>query len=95
MRQLVSAFVLASVVLLAPAVAAADQFDTVDKVEPVGTRLTITGMKNGAVARTEYGFNNADALADCKRFALIALTKPGKYSFTIAPYSYCTLALKP
>jgi hypothetical protein len=71
-------------------------FVTVDSVEVVTSRLTITGIEQGASApSTQYVyFSSPSSTSDlgsadlqaCHRMALLAMSKPGQYLLTLRPY---------
>jgi hypothetical protein len=76
-------------------------FDTVDAVQIdypsgiAGRTLTVTGIVAGGTAPVTYTFNfpnysdsqNADLVGRCERFALITMSKPGKYQLAFGPYN--------
>jgi len=103
MRPIFAACLIASLAsLAAPPVAAAptpvDVYDTVDSVENQSLYLLVTGMKNGSKqsVQTEYEVDDPEARADCKRYAVLALSKPGKYTFSVinSGARYCRLTAK-
>ncbi len=64
-------------------------YDTVDAVEVLDNRITITGIAAGGSVPVELTFTILDvpgsttgaAAARCDRLALLAMAKPGKYQF--------------
>lgn len=97
-------------VLVAPAVAQAQTapmsytFTTVDAVEMTGYFLVVTGVQSGDSAPTtvKVGFSyisdlgaNQGFAAACERKALLAMTKPGQYLFSLkaGSWSWPTCAL--
>jgi hypothetical protein len=85
-------------VLAAPAAAMATDYQSIERVEridanqlsiyatPVGKSQSVQFYVNGG----DYDVNRANA---CERYALIALTHPGRFLFTIDDYnSQCSLA---
>lgn len=97
-----------SLLLLPAAPASADDssaahvYDTVDRVQSGFNQITITGIINGQSTPTTltYAVETAgvgDPPARCDRFALLAMSKPGKFQFatvlasTLGPTFYCAL----
>ena len=97
MRHFVPAFALASMMLVGGAgSASADPspvpttYTTVDSIETSGNSyITITGIRGldqaatTIVYRIAQGSQPQDAAARCDRFALLAMSKPGKYIFEV------------
>jgi hypothetical protein len=88
-----------SATILPAASAAADVvFATVDAIElPASPNLRITGIVEGSTVPTTdyYRLNN---LERCERFAMLAMSKPGKYRLTLvymgSSYYNCKLSLR-
>lgn len=93
MRALVVAVLTAAAI---PAVAAADTYTVVNEVAPERSggyiQLRIEGVVGGATQRETYrvpasgtGGDSPNDAEICVRFATLAMTKPGRYQFTITP----------
>ena len=78
--------------LLSTAPASADEasvghvYDTVDRVESGPDRITITGIIAGQSAPTTLTYfvdahGAGDPAGRCDRYALLAMSRPGKYQF--------------
>lgn len=84
------ATMLLSTVLLtiAPRLAAADvTYDTVDAVQPNNdTIIQVTGIRSGdgEPSTVVYSFFDNTLTERCVRFALLAMSKPGKFQLVIA-----------
>jgi hypothetical protein len=84
------ALALATTTLSAAPVAHADPpsttvFDAVDMVQGESSRLTVTGLVAGqptTKAWLIYG-SSGDGALRCERMALLAMSKPGKYTFSV------------
>jgi hypothetical protein len=104
---------IASLILAIPQPAAATittEFDTVDAVEIANNSsnsylVIVTGIRTGESAPTTQTFgvtnstNSDDSrVRQCERFAVLAMSKPGKYRFGIGGGSYssggCKLTLR-
>jgi hypothetical protein len=75
---------LGALILVAPLTAGATDLVTVDKVERhTGNYLVVTGIASGGSHSDVYQIYNdsPDASAACERYALIAMTHPGRYVF--------------
>jgi hypothetical protein len=80
-------------------------YDTVDALDTSGD-FTVTGVLAGSSVATTTSFDNFGssstwyaAEARCERFALLAMSKPGKYQFTITVpsafhFTSCKLSLR-
>jgi len=101
-RHLVAGLMIASLIFAAPRSAAAaffsSVFDTVDTVEInhdnmfgfPSANVVVTGILSGGsvvVTRTFEFFNDADMAARCERFAVIAMSKPGRFQFAIGSHN--------
>lgn len=61
-------------------------YATIDAIETTSRTLWITGIVEGGTAptRTGYFLLDADKMMDrCERFALLVMSKPGKYQMTL------------
>jgi hypothetical protein len=109
MRQLICALVLVSFTSVAPHAVSADAsepeqvYDTVDAIDHFGdrTRIRVTGIKAGDSAATTqmYSITNDLNTEACERFALLAMSKPGKYTFSVVnptgiQIGFCKLTAK-
>ena len=95
-RRLAICLVIASLTFVAPRPAAAavtHSFDAVDAVE-IGHLssyqnshfVIVTGILVGATVQTTHKFHfdgNPEQSTRCERFAVIAMSKPGKFRFSI------------
>ncbi|MCE9579002.1 MAG: hypothetical protein K8W52_38110 [Deltaproteobacteria bacterium] len=78
------------------------EFETVDAVETNNGYFAVTGILVGASAPTRVAFapiTTLDVAGRCERFALLAMSKPGKYLFSASVYqsgypTNCKLALR-
>ena len=100
-RHAITCLAIASLTFMAPRPAAAaitHTFDTVDAVEMgfVSSNyvLTVTGIRSGQSAPTTVTFtynlyNNEDEHQSgrCERFALIMMSKPGKFRLAMGAYT--------
>ena len=74
-------------------------FATVDGVKVIDKLIYVTGIQVGASTPTEIpaSFADSSAAERCDRLALIAMSKPGKYQFSILNPSsgtyYCDLSV--
>lgn len=78
-------------------------FTTVDAVSSYVTTLSITGIQEGQAAATEvrvyfYAYDEAAkamVIQSCERKALLAMNKPGQYTFEVSwsTYGYPTCKL--
>jgi hypothetical protein len=73
-------------------------FDTVDAVHvPDNATLTITGLVAGENATLSFYVPNERSFVHCERMALLSMSKPGKYVFTVEDGNWqstgCKLAL--
>lgn len=99
-RQLAICVMVAGFVTLSSRPAAAYpvdiRYDTIDAVEAAGaTAITVTGIisGDGSPSTRTYGllFSTPDISSRCERFALLAISKPGKFEFAIVNHgSYFT-----
>jgi hypothetical protein len=93
-RHLATCLVIAALAVVSsgPAIAAQGDviaYDTVDGIEASGsTVIVITGVVVGQGASTtiRYGISisgASDYLARCEKFAMLAMSKPGKFQFAV------------
>ena len=84
--------------ILAPLTAsAATDLVTVERVQRTGPQqIKVTGIAAGATTAQAYQVYNPspDPINSCERLALIALTHPGRYTFTIDGTT-CALTYNP
>ena len=77
-------------------------YATVDAVETSNRNFTITGIRVGDSAATtqtfDAGSSDYGAAERCERFAVLAMSKPGKYELTVTTNgswgANCKLALR-
>jgi|SRR6185503_10679451 len=98
-RQLATCLAIAALTVISPDPAGAAvgdivvAYDTVDAVEAVANQISITGIVAGESAPSRRTFTILGtsissspqdvAASRCDRFALLAMTKPGKFQFAI------------
>lgn len=82
--------------------------DTVDVVEVLSNRITVTGSISGqgTPSTTQYTIFSSSspntatdvAASRCDRLALLAMSKPGKFQFAVTPIGFsgysCTLIVR-
>jgi hypothetical protein len=107
-RYLVPFFLFAAVTTIAPRPAAADTviaYDTVDAIEAISNRsIEVTGIiaGNSAPSTTRYTLASSttpnEAGARCDRYALLAMSKPGKFQLVMTTlsgaFSTCKLVVR-
>ena len=90
-HRFAACFAIASLTFVAPRPAAAETitrtFETVEAVETHdGLWVTVTGILVGQTTPTTHSFvfhPYVDQAGRCERLAVIAMSKPGKYRFSI------------
>lgn len=91
MHRFAACLAISSLTFLAPRPADATPIthtlNTVDAVELTGVtyRLVVTGIRVGQTTTTTltFDFGAVELAAQCQRFALIAMSKPGKYRLSV------------
>ena len=90
MDRLACCLVIASLAFAAPQPATGttldtDTYDAVDAILMFTTGFDVTGVVTGdhAPQTRFYGAGDQGARATCERFALLAMSKPGKFQFVI------------
>ncbi len=80
--------------LLAPVAAGATDFQTVDKVtRNPNNLLIITGLPVGGNQAATVTLPSSDPSNSCEKYALLAMTHPGRYILTAISYPFtCTLS---
>jgi len=79
---------------------AEDVYNTVDSFQPFGSGFQVSGVLAGATVSTGrfYFLGNESLRTSCERFAVLAMSKPGKFQFVItnpdANPVTCRLALR-
>jgi hypothetical protein len=94
-RHLIPGLLIASLVAVSPTPAAADGvpivYDTVDSLQlRVFNNIRVTGIRSGEGVSSVHDYPLAssssvspDYAARCDRFALLAMSKPGKFQFSV------------
>jgi hypothetical protein len=105
-RHLITCIAIAALAMIAPESARAapgdvTAYDTVDAIEAIGNDIIVTGIiaGQGAPTTTQYNIFQTEVTASrCDRFALLAMSKPGKFRFAVIEGAFdrfsCKLILR-